>query len=86
MQFPASSGSKTTHIAEVKAPDTTKNFSIDWDYSYDNGETWNHLNSTAVCDREIKNLERFKEVIVRARFIIGYDDPTDWIVSNGLDL
>lgn len=79
-------GSKTTIIAEVKAPDTTKNYSIDWEYSYDNGETWTHLNATAVCDREIKNLERFKEVIVRARFTIGYDDPADWIISNGLDM
>ncbi len=75
-----------TIIAEVKAPDTTKNFSIDWEYSYDNGETWFHSNSTGVCDREISGLKLLSTVIVRARFIIGYDAPTDWMRSNEINI
>jgi hypothetical protein len=77
---------ETTIIAEVKAPDTTKQFSIDWEGSYDNGVTWFTLYSTAVCDREITDLERLKRIIVRARFKVGYDNPTDWMISNGLDM
>jgi hypothetical protein len=73
-------------IAEVKAPDTTRSFSIDWEYSYDNGTTWHHTNSTAICKREIGGLEELKKVIVRARFIIGEDDPTDWMISNSVNL
>jgi len=68
--------------AEIKAPDTNKQFSIDWDYSYDNGVTWQHAYSTGVCDRDIPNLKSGASVMVRARINIGHDGPTDWMVSN----
>jgi hypothetical protein len=79
-------GEELTVIAEVKAPDATKNYSIDWEGSYDNGLNWFSLYSTPTCDREITNVERFKRIIIRARFKIGYDNPTDWMISNGLDM
>jgi hypothetical protein len=77
---------ETTIIAEVKAPKTRKRFAIEWDYSYDNGLTWNHLYPTAVCSREITGLESLKKVIIRARFIIGDNAPMDWMISNSIDL
>jgi hypothetical protein len=77
---------ETTIIAEVKAPDTTKNYSIDWEGSYDNGLTWFTLYSTPVCDREITGLDRGKPIHIRARYKIGYENPTDWMVSNSLTL
>jgi len=75
-----------TIIAQVKALNTTKKYSIDWEYSYNNGETWFACNSTAVCTRDIKNLTPLKALIVRARYNVGTDDPTDWIVSNSINI
>jgi len=75
-----------TIIAQVKALKTTKKYSIDWEYSYDNGETWFRSNSTAVCIRDIKNLTPLKALIVRARYNVGNDDPTDWIISNSINI
>jgi hypothetical protein len=75
-----------TILAEVKAPKTTKIFSIDWEYSYDDGTTWIPIHSTGVCDREISGLKLFTPIKVRARFIIGYDDPMNWMVSNSINL
>jgi hypothetical protein len=39
-----------------------------------------------LCNREITGMETLKKVIVRAHFIIGYNPPTDWIISNSLNL
>ena len=75
-----------TVIAQVKALNTSKKYSIDWEYSYDNGLTWFRSNSTAVCTRDIKNLTPLKALIVRARYNVGTDDPTDWIVSNSINI
>ncbi len=71
-----------TITAKVKSPNTNKRFSIDWDYSTDNGVTWIHSHSTAVCQREISGINSGAHVIVRARFIISYDAPLDWMISN----
>ncbi len=71
-----------TITAKVKSPNTNKRFSIDWDYSTDNGVTWIHSNSTAVCQREISGINSGAHVIVRARFVISYDAPMDWMISN----
>jgi hypothetical protein len=73
-------------LAYVKAPDTAQKFAIEWEYSYDNGETWIRIHATGVCDREISNLTQKNAVIVHARFIIGYDDPSDWMVSNSINI
>ena len=75
-----------TIIAQVKALKITKKYAIDWEYSYDNGVTWFRSNSTAVCIRDIKNLTPLKAIIVRARYIVGNDDPTDWIISNSINI
>ena len=86
IQIKNKEGFAGTILAVVKAPDGTKNFAIEWEYSYDNGETWIRSYATGVCDREIKNLILLKAVIVRARFIIGYDEPMDWMVSNSINI
>ncbi len=75
-----------TIIAQVKALKITKKYAIDWEYSYDNGGTWFRSNSTAVCIRDIKNLTPLRAIIVRARYIVANDDPTDWIVSNSINI
>jgi hypothetical protein len=79
-------GVDNTIIAEVKQPNVTTNYSIDWEYSYDGGQTWTHLNSTPVCSREISDLLTQKRIIVRARFTIGTNGPLDWMVSSPLNL
>ena len=71
-----------TIIAKVKSPNTKKRFSIDWDYSTDNGVTWIHSHSTAMCQREISGINSGAHVMVRARFIISTDLPLDWMISN----
>jgi hypothetical protein len=75
-----------TIIAEVKAPKTRKHYSIDWEYSYDNGLTWHHLHSTGICYRTISGLEQLRRITVRACYIIGDGNPTDWMVSNSVNL
>ena len=71
-----------TIAAKVKRPNTKKRFSIDWDYSTDNGVTWIYSHSTAMCNREISGINSGAHVIVRARFIISNDAPLDWMISN----
>ena len=73
-----------TITAKVIKPNTKKNYSIDWDYSTDNGVTWIHSHSTAVCKRDISGINSGAHVIVRARFIISTDAPLDWMVSNSV--
>jgi len=75
-----------TIIAQVKALKTTKKHSIDWEYSYDNGLTWNKDHSTGICVRSIKNLKPINALIVRARYIVGDDDPMDWMISNSINI
>jgi len=70
--------------AKIKKTEKKKKFAIDWEYSYDNGDTWISDHSTGVCDRELKGLKSKESLIVRARLIIGYDDPLDWMISNSI--
>ena len=75
-----------TIIAKVKAPDTERNYAIEWDYSYDKGLSWNHYHPTPVCKRTMSGLERYNSLTVRARFIFGDDPPLDWMISNTITI
>jgi len=71
-------------IAKVALPSKTKQFTIEWGYSYDGGLTWNDETSTPVCTKHFKHLKSGASLTVRARAIVGSDDPMDWIMSNPL--
>jgi hypothetical protein len=73
-------------VVEVKKPKTNKAFAIEIEFSYDDGATWNRVHATAVCKRELKGLTTLKEVIVRARYVIGNDDPLDWMYSDSINI
>ncbi len=73
-----------TVVAKIKSPSKTKSYSVDWQSSTDNGETWTPHNSTPVCKRELKNMPLASQLIVRARITIGSNDPEGWKVSSTL--
>ena len=86
IQIKNKAGFVGTILAMVKAPDTSKKYAIEWEFTYDNGETWNRSFPTGICEREIKNLKPLSAVMVRARIIIGTDEPADWMVSNSINV
>ena len=71
-----------TIIATTKSLNIRKKYSIDWQYSLDNGTTWISWHSTAVCQATITNQPSGSKIMVRRRFIIGFGTPEDWAVSN----
>jgi hypothetical protein len=73
-------------IVNVKKPDTHKAFTIELEYSIDGGDNWIRVFAAAICTREIKDIKSPASVLVRARYIIGSNDPLDWMYSKSISV